>query len=253
VKASNQATTAGQRAELVEMIAGAAPGATPIAVDRRPKLNERLQHRISTPSVQNQDQRNTMTEIVSITAREILDSRGNPTVEADVLLSGGAMGRAAVPSGASTGEHEAVELRDGDQDHYLGKGVLSAVDNVESILSPELVGMDATNQRLIDGTMIAIDGTENKGRLGANAILAVSMAVCRASATALKMPLYPADADDEYSQRRLACRFERRFSGVHDHAGGRGDVLGRAAPGHRGLPYAQGRTEEERLQHGRGG
>ncbi len=85
-----------------------------------------------------------MTDIVSITAREILDSRGNPTVEADVLLSGGAMGRAAVPSGASTGEHEAVELRDGDMEHYLGKGVLSAVDNVESMLSPELVGMDAT-------------------------------------------------------------------------------------------------------------
>ncbi len=131
-----------------------------------------------------------MTDIVSITAREILDSRGNPTVEADVQLSGGAMGRAAVPSGASTGEHEAVELRDGDQTYYLGKGVLSAVDNVESILSPELIGMDATNQRLIDGTMNAIDGTPNKSRLGANAILAVSMAVARASAAALRMPLY---------------------------------------------------------------
>ncbi len=131
-----------------------------------------------------------MTDIISITAREILDSRGNPTVEADVQLSGGAMGRAAVPSGASTGEHEAVELRDGDQTHYLGKGVLSAVDNVESILSPELIGMDATNQRLIDGTMNAIDGTPNKSRLGANAILAVSMAVARASAAALRMPLY---------------------------------------------------------------
>jgi enolase len=130
------------------------------------------------------------TDIVSITAREILDSRGNPTVEADVLLSGGAMGRAAVPSGASTGEHEAVELRDGDQDHYLGKGVLSAVDNVESILSPELVGLDATNQRLLDATMLAIDGSENKSRLGANAILAVSMAACRASANALGIPLY---------------------------------------------------------------
>ena len=130
------------------------------------------------------------TDIVSITAREILDSRGNPTVEADVLLSGGAMGRAAVPSGASTGEHEAVELRDGDMEHYLGKGVLSAVDNVESILSPELVGLDATNQRLLDATMIAIDGTENKSRLGANAILAVSMAAARASANALGIPLY---------------------------------------------------------------
>ena len=131
-----------------------------------------------------------MTEIVSIRAREILDSRGNPTVEADVTLSGGAMGRAAVPSGASTGEHEAVELRDGDKEHYLGKGVLQAVENIETALAPELAGMDAVNQRLIDATMISIDGTENKGRLGANAILAVSMACARASALALKMPLY---------------------------------------------------------------
>src|SRR6202000_1159766 len=117
-----------------------------------------------------------------IHAREILDSRGNPTVEADVLLAGGVMGRAAVPSGASTGEHEAVELRDGDKEHYLGKGVLQAVENVETVISPELVGMDASNQRLIDGTMVSIDGTENKGRLGANAILAVSMACARAAA-----------------------------------------------------------------------
>ena len=123
-----------------------------------------------------------MTEIVSITAREILDSRGNPTVEADVTLSGGAKGRAAVPSGASTGEHEAVELRDGDKTHYMGKGVLNAVQNVESILAPELTGMDASNQRLLDQTMIAIDGTENKSKLGANAILAVSMAAARAVA-----------------------------------------------------------------------
>ena len=182
--------------ELVHTIAGATPGSAPIPVDRRPRLNDRLTHRIAASS--NTPQRKSMTsaqnsgqtDIVSITAREILDSRGNPTVEADVLLSGGAIGRAAVPSGASTGEHEAVELRDGDQDHYLGKGVLSAVDNVESILSPELVGLDATNQRLLDATMIAIDGTENKSRLGANAILAVSMAACRASANALGIPLY---------------------------------------------------------------
>ncbi len=131
-----------------------------------------------------------MTEIVSIHAREILDSRGNPTVEADVILSGGARGRAAVPSGASTGEHEAVELRDGDKEHYLGKGVLKAVENVESVIAPELAGMDASNQRLIDATMIALDGTDNKGKLGANAILAVSMAAARASAEALKLPLY---------------------------------------------------------------
>ncbi len=131
-----------------------------------------------------------MTEIAAIHAREILDSRGNPTVEADVLLASGAIGRAAVPSGASTGEHEAVELRDGDKSHYLGKGVLQAVENVETILAPELAGIDATNQRLLDATMLSLDGTPNKSRLGANAILAVSMATARAAANALKIPLY---------------------------------------------------------------
>ncbi len=131
-----------------------------------------------------------MTEIVSIHAREILDSRGNPTVEADVVLEGGIRGRAAVPSGASTGEHEAVELRDGDKSHYLGKGVLKAVENIETVLAPELAGMDASNQRLLDATMIAIDGSDNKGNLGANAILAVSMASARASALALHLPLF---------------------------------------------------------------
>src|ERR1700755_103244 len=163
----------------ISMIGGAT--GEPIPVDRRPKLNDRLRHQIT---------RSDMTEIAQIHAREILDSRGNPTVEADVVLDGGAIGRAAVPSGASTGEHEAVELRDGDKSHYLGKGVLQAVENVESILAPELTGMDATNQRLLDATMISLDGTPNKARLGANAILAVSMAAARASATALKVPLY---------------------------------------------------------------
>jgi enolase len=163
----------------IHTIAGADGKA--IAVDRRAPLKDRLRHHIT---------RSDMTEIVAIHAREILDSRGNPTVEADVLLAGGAMGRAAVPSGASTGEHEAVELRDGDKAHYLGKGVLQAVENVESVIAPELAGMDAANQRLIDATMIALDGTENKGKLGANAILAVSMACSRAAANALQIPLY---------------------------------------------------------------
>src|SRR6201986_2454655 len=163
----------------IHTIAGADGKA--IAVDRRVPLKDRLRHHIT---------RSDMTEIVAIHAREILDSRGNPTVEADVLLADGAMGRAAVPSGASTGEHEAVELRDGDKSHYLGKGVLQAVENVESVIAPELTGMDAANQRLLDATMIALDGTPNKGRLGANAVLAVSMAAARASATALKVPLY---------------------------------------------------------------
>jgi enolase len=131
-----------------------------------------------------------MTEIVAIHAREVLDSRGNPTVEADVILESGALGRAIVPSGASTGEHEAVELRDGDKSHYLGKGVLQAVANVESVIAPELEGMDASNQRLLDKTMIELDGTPNKGKLGANAILSVSLAAARAVAQTLEVPLY---------------------------------------------------------------
>src|SRR5215469_12805598 len=175
--------------EWVETI-GALTG-SPIAVDNRPALIDRLQHRILRRSKRKKErQRNSMTEIASIHAREILDSRGNPTVEADVILESGALGRAAVPSGASTGEHEAVELRDGDKKHYLGKGVLHAVENVESVIAPELAGMDATNQRLIDATMISLDGTENKGKLGANAILAVSMACARAAADSLHIPLY---------------------------------------------------------------
>ncbi len=150
-------------------------------VDRRPKLNDRLLHNIV---------RNHMTEIVAIRAREVLDSRGNPTVEADVILESGELGRAIVPSGASTGEHEAVELRDGDKSHFLGKGVLQAVANVETVIAPEIEGMDAGNQRLIDQTMIALDGTPNKSKLGANAILAVSMAATRAVAQTLEIPLY---------------------------------------------------------------
>src|SRR5579885_1435131 len=134
--------------------------------------------------------RSKMSQIQEIRAREILDSRGNPTVECDVLLMSGTMGRAAVPSGASTGEHEAVELRDNDPQHYLGKGVLKAVENIESAIAPALSGMDASDQRVIDGTMIELDGTPNKGQLGANAILAVSMACARASANDLKIPLY---------------------------------------------------------------
>ena len=130
------------------------------------------------------------TTIVEVFAREILDSRGNPTVEADVRLADGSLGRAAVPSGASTGEHEAVELRDGDDHHYLGKGVLHAVENVNTAISKAIEGTDATNQRLIDLTMIELDGTPNKEKLGANAILAVSMACARAGAIALKVPLY---------------------------------------------------------------
>jgi enolase len=131
-----------------------------------------------------------MSQIQEIRAREILDSRGNPTVECDVFLASGTKGRAAVPSGASTGEHEAVELRDNDPKHYLGKGVLKAVENVESVIAPALLGMDPSDQRLVDGTMIELDGTPNKAQLGANSILAVSMACARAAANELKVPLY---------------------------------------------------------------
>jgi enolase len=131
-----------------------------------------------------------MTEIVAIHAREVLDSRGNPTVEAEVLLNGGATGRAMVPSGASTGEHEAVELRDGDATRFLGKGVSRAVDNIHERLEPELIGFDASDQAAVDSAMIEIDGTTNKASLGANAILAVSMATARAAAEAHGLPLY---------------------------------------------------------------
>jgi len=130
------------------------------------------------------------TEIVKVIGREVLDSRGNPTVEADVRLSGGAVGRAAVPSGASTGEHEAVELRDGDKSRYLGKGTQKAVKNINTEIAETLKGIPATEQARIDGVMIALDGTPNKGRLGANAILAVSMAAARAAAAAGNTPLY---------------------------------------------------------------
>ena len=131
-----------------------------------------------------------MSTILDIAAREILDSRGNPTVEADVTLASGEMGRAAVPSGASTGEHEAVELRDGDASRYLGKGVQQAVRNIEEKIAPALKGLVATDQLEIDRTLIELDGTPNKGVLGANAILAVSMATARAAAAETGLPLY---------------------------------------------------------------
>ncbi|MDR0303811.1 MAG: phosphopyruvate hydratase [Chitinispirillales bacterium] len=131
-----------------------------------------------------------MPYIEEIRAREILDSRGNPTIEVDVRLESGAFGRAAVPSGASTGENEALELRDGDKKRYLGKGVLKAVENVNEVISPELIGLSALDQRGIDKKMLELDGTKTKSKLGANAILGVSLAVARASADYLDIPLY---------------------------------------------------------------
>ncbi len=131
-----------------------------------------------------------MSAIVDVVAREILDSRGNPTVEADVLLESGVMGRAAVPSGASTGSREAIELRDGDAGRYLGKGVTQAVENVNTEISEAIIGLDAEEQTFIDRSLIELDGTDNKSRLGANAILAVSMAVAKAAAEEAGLPLY---------------------------------------------------------------
>jgi enolase len=131
-----------------------------------------------------------MSTIADIRAREILDSRGNPTVEVEVMTEDGIIGRAAVPSGASTGTHEAVELRDNDKERFLGKGVLNACRNVEELITDELIGIDVTDQRYIDQIMLELDGTENKGKLGANAILGVSLAVAKAAAATLKQPLY---------------------------------------------------------------
>ena len=131
-----------------------------------------------------------MSAIVDIIGREVLDSRGNPTVECDVLLESGVMGRAAVPSGASTGSREAIELRDGDKSRYLGKGVLKAVEHINTEISEAIMGLDATEQAFLDRTLIELDGTENKGRLGANAMLAVSMAVAKAAAEEAGLPLY---------------------------------------------------------------
>ena len=143
-----------------------------------------------------------MTAITDIIAREILDSRGNPTVEVDVVLEDGARGRAAVPSGASTGAHEAVELRDGDKKRYLGKGVLKAIDAVEGEIFDAIGGLQAEDQAKIDETMIALDGTPNKARLGANAILGVSLAVAKAAAAANDLPLIAMSA----APRPACCR-----------------------------------------------
>ena len=172
-----------------------------------------------------------MFTIEVIRGREILDSRGNPTVEVEVGLAGGAIARAAVPSGASTGAFEAVELRDGDKNRYLGKGVSKAVANVNTTIADEIVGMYALDQAAIDQAMIDLDGTENKANLGANAMLGVSMAVAKAAALQADVPLYKylggvnskvlPRSDDEHSQRRKARRQQRQHSGVHDHACGR--------------------------------
>jgi enolase len=177
-----------------------------------------------------------MTTIAFIHAREILDSRGNPTVEVDVRLSDGSFGRAAVPSGASTGSREALELRDGDEKRYGGKGVRRAVANVNEILS-SLKGADASDQVAIDKRMCALDGTANKDKLGANAILGVSMAVARAAAASAGRP--PACAHVQHHEWRRTRRQQHRFPGIHDRAGRRAFLRRGAAHGCGNLPLAQ--------------
>ena len=187
-------------------------------------------------------------EITKVIGREILDSRGNPTVEADVHLADGIIGRAAVPSGASTGEHEAVELRDNDKSRYLGKGVKKAAENVTKSISPALVGLDAADQTLVDRTMLKLDGTPNKSKLGANAILAVSMAAARASAESEMTPLYrylgrrerarSSGPVDERHQWRRTCRQLRRSAGIHARARRREIILRGIAHGRGNVPYA---------------
>ena len=198
------------------------------------------------------------TMITDVIGREILDSRGNPTVEVEVWLENDVMGRAAVPSGASTGVHEALELRDGDKSRYGGKGVLKAVENVNEEIAEELFGMDALDQAAIDQAMLALDGTPNKSKLGANAILGASLAVARAAAEAVGLPLYrylggvrrahAARADDEHHERRRARQLrEHRLPGVHDRAGRRADLQRGRALGLRDLPGAEVRAEEQGL------
>ena len=193
-------------------------------------------------------------KIASVHGREILDSRGNPTVEVEVTLASGAFGRAAVPSGASTGEREALELRDGDKKRYLGKGVLKAVANVNGEIAKAVTGGEF-DQRSLDRKMIDLDGTPTKSRLGANAILGVSMAAAHAAAAEAKKPLLrasrrrqrraaPAGADDEHPQRRRARRFERRRAGVHGDARWRADVR-RSAADRRGDFSRAARVAEE--------
>ena len=181
-----------------------------------------------------------MTHIVDITGREILDSRGNPTVEVDVTLENGVMGRAAVPSGASTGEHEALELRDGDKSRYQGKGVLNAVNNVNTVIADALLGFDVTDQAAIDRLLIDLDGTKTKSNLGANAMLGVSLACAKAAAGALEIPLYRyIGGCNEYYQRRFPFRFSYCFSGIYDSSGGCENLPGSCSDGSRDFPYPQ--------------
>ena len=163
--------------------------------------------------------------IEKVIGREIIDSRGNPTVEAEVYLADGTIGRGTAPSGASTGEFEALELRDNDKERFGGKGVTKAVANINTVINEALKGKDASDIYAVDAAMKAADGTKDKSNLGANAILAVSIASCRAAATALEIPLYreckpSPGTDDEHRKRRMSCIiFRTGCTGIYDHAG----------------------------------
>ena len=180
-----------------------------------------------------------MIEIVDVLGREILDSRGNPTVEVEITLDDGTVGRAAVPSGASTGEYEACELRDGDPARYLGKGTTQAVEYVNHDIAEALIGLNVLDQTYIDKLLIQLDGTPNKSRLGANAILGASLACAKAASESLGLPLYaylggrqcqdPPRADDEHPQRRCPRHQQRGHPGVHDHARGGQELEGSPA------------------------
>ena len=198
-------------------------------------------------------------KIVKVIGREIIDSRGNPTVEADVILDSGVIGTGAAPSGASTGEFEALELRDGDKARFGGKGVTKAVNNVNTVINDVLQGMDAYDIYAIDKAMIKADGTDDKSNLGANAILAVSIAAARAAANDLDIPLYrylerqhPARAHDEHFERRRARRFLRGHPGIHGHARGRLLLQGRPALVRRGVPDPEKADQGHEGRHRRG-
>ena len=203
-----------------------------------------------------------MIEITYVIARQILDSRGNPTVEAEVYCEDGSVGRAAVPSGASTGVHEALELRDGDENRYNGKGVTQAVDNINTILSEALIGWDVLDQKGIDEAMIKLDGTPNKSKLGANAILGVSLATAKAAANALGLPLYryiggvyahilPVPMMNILNGGKHAVDGPD-LQEFHGHARGRAHLLGGAALGHGDLSHPEEGPQEQGLRRRRG-
>ncbi len=193
-----------------------------------------------------------MAKIARIIGREILDSRGNPTVEADVYLDSGAMGRAAAPSGASTGSREALELRDGDKSRYLGKGVEKAVAAVNDVIAPALAGMDPLAQADVDNKMLELDGTENKEKLGANAILAVSLAVAKAAAIEKGVALYEhiADLNGTPGVYSMPVPMMRRYSGIHGSACWREKLQGSSAHGCGNLPQPEKSAVCKRPEHG---